>query len=116
MIIYGVKAVHLQSKQSQYKCASCATEDSVLLSVYRKHAHVFWVPMFPLNKKVYSQCQHCKVVLEEVQMSEKQKKECVELKKESSGRFWQWTGAILFFVLFGHSILTLIIYAITGEM
>ncbi len=116
MIIYGSKAVHLTSEQSKATCPSCNTKGSLIVSVFRRHAHIFWIPLFPIGKKGFSQCQHCKNVLEEKEMPEPIKTEYNELKKSARGPFWQYIGLILFFVLFGHSIITLIVYMITGKM
>ncbi len=111
MIIYGSKAVHLQTARTETVCQSCQTKGSILLSVYRKHAHIFWIPTFPIGKKGFSQCEHCKNILEEKEMSPELKKECDKLKKESNGPFWQWIGSLLF----AYPIINSIIYAITGK-
>ncbi|WP_430908539.1 zinc-ribbon domain-containing protein [Maribacter sp. 2-571] len=93
MIIYGSKAVHLKSKQSKTTtCPNCRTIGSVVLSVYRRHAHIFWIPLFPIGKKGVSQCQHCKNLLKINEMPEPIKREYNALKKETKGPIWQFTG------------------------
>jgi len=93
MIIYGSKAVHL--KTAQFKtgtCPSCGTQGSLTISVFRKHAHIFWIPLFPIGKKGASQCQHCKNVLETKEMPEPIKREYENLKNETKGPIWQFAG------------------------
>lgn len=93
MIIYGSKAVHLKTAQSKTAtCPSCGTQGSLTISVFRKHAHVFWIPLFPIGKKGVSQCQHCKNVLETKEMPEPTKREYENLKNETKGPIWQFAG------------------------
>ena len=100
MIIYGSKAVHLKTAQSKTAtCPSCGTQGSLTISVFRKHAHVFWIPLFPIGKKGVSQCQHCKNILETKEMPEPIKRECENLKNESKGPIWQFAGLVVIAVL-----------------
>ncbi len=93
MIIYGTKAVHLKSEQSKtITCPNCETVGSVIVRVYRRHAHIFWIPLFPIGKKGVSQCQHCKNVLKTKEMPEPIKNAYHALKKETKGPIWQFTG------------------------
>lgn len=96
MVIYGSKAVHVKSKESKTTtCPNCGTIGSVTLSVYRRHAHIFWIPLFPIGKKGVSQCQHCKNVLKTNEMPEPIKREYNALKKEIKGPIWQFTGLVI---------------------
>ncbi len=100
MIIYGSKAVHLKTVQSKAStCPSCGTQGSLAISVFRKHAHVFWIPLFPIGKKGISQCQHCKNVLETKEMPEPIKREYENLKNETKGPIWQFAGLGLIAIL-----------------
>jgi len=93
MIIYGSKAVHLQSEQSQTAtCPSCGTKGSLLLSVFRRHAHVFWIPMFPIGKIGGSQCLHCQNTLKPKAMPESIRREYDDLKRNAKGPLWQFVG------------------------
>lgn len=93
MIIYGSRAVHLKTKQSKTAiCPSCGTQGSLVFSVYRKHAHIFWIPLFPIGKKGASQCQHCKNVLKSKEMPEPLRRESDNLKSEAKGPIWQFAG------------------------
>ncbi|WP_108808265.1 zinc-ribbon domain-containing protein [Aquimarina spinulae] len=100
MIIYGGKTVHLKSERSKTTtCPSCGTQGSLILSVYRVHAHVFWIPLFPIAKKGTSQCQHCKNVLKTKEMPESVKREYDNLKNNAKGPIWQFAGLGLIVVL-----------------
>ncbi len=100
MLIYGSKAVHLKSVQSKTAtCQSCGTKGSIVLSVYRKHAHIFWIPLFPFVKKGVSQCQHCKNSLETKEMPDPLKREYDMLKSDSKGPIWQFSGLAIIVLL-----------------
>ncbi len=96
MIIYGTKSVHLKTQQPPtLVCPSCASQGTTAISVFRKHAHIFWIPLFPIGKKGISQCQHCSMVLWAKEMPEQIKRACFNLKKESKGPLWQFSGLVL---------------------
>ncbi|NMM47409.1 zinc ribbon domain-containing protein [Marinigracilibium pacificum] len=96
MIIYGMRAAHLKSAQSKnVTCPSCGTRESTVISVFRRHAHIFWIPLFPLGKTGVSQCQHCKATLKSSEMPDNVKSEYHRLKSESKGPIWQFSGLVL---------------------
>ena len=93
MIIYGTKAVHLKTVESQTAtCPNCGTQGSLRFSVFKEHIHVFWVPLFPFSKKGVSECQHCKNVLKPKEMPDPIKREYQNLKDQSKGPAWQFAG------------------------
>jgi len=97
MIIYGSKAVHLRSVRSKsLTCPNCGTQGSTIISVFRKHAHIYWIPLFPIGKKGVSQCQHCKIAYESKDMPHPIKKEYEKIKNNSKGPIWQYAGLAIF--------------------
>ncbi|GAA0713863.1 hypothetical protein GCM10009430_06210 [Aquimarina litoralis] len=99
MIIYGSKSVHLKSERSEMSvCPNCGTQGSLVLSVYRRHAHIFWIPLFPIGKKGLSQCQHCKNVLYTKEMPTPIRKEFNILKNKAKGPLWQFVGLAILLV------------------
>ncbi len=104
MILYGSKAVHLLTAEGspETACPVCGTEGQIEYQVFRRHAHVYWLPLFPLNKVGVAQCNHCFKAFEKKDMSEDMRFEYQEVKKEAKGKWWQWTGVflILAFVAF----------------
>ena len=100
MIIYGSRAVHVKSEQSKtLTCANCATKGSIILSVFRRHAHVFWIPLFPLWKIGVSECSSCKHVVEKKNMPQDMRQEYNVLKETSRGPIWQFSGLIIICIL-----------------
>lgn len=102
MIIYGSKAVNLKSFPARTLfCPNCETQGSLVYYFYRRHAHVFWIPIFPLAKKCFSQCQNCQNVIESNHMNDSMNREYLRLKPEAKGPIWQFVGLALIAVLVG---------------
>jgi hypothetical protein len=100
MIIYGTRAAHLGTKElPNIVCRDCETQGSIRLSLFRRHAHVFWIPLFPLNKFGISECQHCKSTLRHKEMPEALSREYDNLKMETKGPLWQFSGLFLMAIL-----------------
>lgn len=94
--------MHLVSAQSNTAtCPSCGTKGSVLFSVFGRHAHVFWIPLFPIGKVGASQCQHCKHTLKSSEMPKDLKSEYLDLKATSKAPLWQFSGLVLLVGLVG---------------
>ena len=102
MLIFGKKSVFLKSIHCKTTtCPSCKTQGSIVISVFRKHVHVYWIPLFPVGKIGLSQCLHCKNVLETKTMPEPIKREYENLKNETKGPIWQFAGVgIIAFLIF----------------
>ena len=100
MVIFGSRSVHVKTIElDSVSCASCEKQGFMELDVYRKHAHIFWIPLFPIGKKVISHCRHCKNVLEEKEMPEHIKRVALSAKKETKGPIWQFAGIGLIIAL-----------------
>ncbi|MFA0964874.1 hypothetical protein AB9P05_23900 [Roseivirga sp. BDSF3-8] len=100
MIIYGSKATHLKSAQSNTAtCVSCGTKGSVSYSVFSKHAHIFWIPVFPIGRVGASQCGHCKHTVTNKEMTGDSVNDYKNLKNETKVPFWKFSGLFLIVML-----------------
>ena len=99
MIIYGSKSTELAKKNLREKCPSCGTENSVTLYVFQKYAHIFWIPVFPLNKLGVSECSHCKQVLEHAKFSPALATGYKDAKAETKTPIWTFSGIAVFVAL-----------------
>ncbi len=116
MIIYGTKEVHLESMLLDTTiCKNCQEKGNITLSVFGKHLHIFWIPLFPIMKKGYSQCSHCKNILEAKEMPDSIRDKYKKLKKEAKYKIWQYIGIILIILLFFPSVLSLSSYMINKD-
>jgi hypothetical protein len=107
MIIYGSRSTTLKAAElPDEKCSNCQTQGSIIMGVYSKYAHIFWIPIFPIGKVGISQCLHCKQVLKENQMPTELKKQYWSLKNQAKVPIWQFIGLILIGVLVVGSIIS----------
>lgn len=96
MIIYGHNSSNLgNSKPNSLKCPSCENTGTTTLHLFGKYATLFWIPMFPMGKKVASECSHCKAVLEKKEMPTDFNLPIQNLKDQSKTPIWNWIGLVL---------------------
>lgn len=100
LIYYGSRSVHLKSEVcNHYVCPNCSTKGSVTLSLYRKHAHIYWIPMFPIGKLRFTECSNCGQVLEGKEIPEELKETFEAMKAEAKGPIWQFSGLVVIALL-----------------
>jgi hypothetical protein len=96
MIIYGRRSSTIKAAElTNEKCPSCQTQGSLIMGIYSRYAHIFWIPMFPIGKTGISQCQHCKQVLKLNEMPAELKYHYQTLKAQSNVPKWQFIGLII---------------------
>jgi len=97
MVIFGSGSAHIKTAPARNAtCDNCKNHGTISFSIYRKHAHVFWIPVFPMNKTGASQCGHCQQVLKPKEMSENLKREYQNFKSDAKGPIWQFSGLVIF--------------------
>ena len=96
MLIFGVRSVQVNAaKTRKVTCTNCGKKGLITVKVFRKHFHLFWIPMFPVFKTGSSQCGNCGEVLEPKEMPKFLKNEFLKVKSDSSGPYWQFSGLAL---------------------
>jgi hypothetical protein len=101
MIIYGSRSTELVKRNLKEKCANCETPNSIQLQVYQKYAHIFWVPLFPMNKLGISQCTHCRQTLSKEQFPHSLEREYKNVVAETRAPLWTFVGLALIAVFIG---------------
>ena len=100
MIIYGTRSPKINTVKSPTSiCPNCQNQFTLSYTIYRKHVHIFWIPLFPLKKKGLSECSNCKSLLNEKEMPEKLRAELQSIKSETKGPIWQFIGLVLILIL-----------------
>ena len=104
IIFYGSKSSHVKSAYlDDAVCPSCETSGQMVMSVFAFYAHVFWIPLFPLYKKVYANCNHCQAAYELKEMPQDLRDQCVKFRRGQRFPIWHFAGliAICLIILFG---------------
>ncbi len=103
MIIFGGKTSNIGNFDiPNTKCNYCKQESSQRISVLGKYAHIFWIPIFPIGKKVIAECKHCKRTIQLKEFPLKLVKLYDANRSKTKRPIWHWFGLGLFslFVLF----------------
>ncbi|MBN9297285.1 MAG: hypothetical protein J0I41_09745 [Filimonas sp.] len=97
MIIYGRSAekVRAQEHLVPSSCPVCNTQNSLIGVVLMCYAHVWYIPFFPLRKRVVAVCGHCKGNYDIGQLRGENAQVCTILKQNVKFPVWYWSLAII---------------------
>ncbi len=96
MIIFGLRATHIGSMQvSNTLCDYCENAGTTNISQFGRYFHVFWIPFFPLGRKTFGECTHCKRTLAKSEFSQNLKDSFQANKSQIKRPVWHWSGLIL---------------------
>jgi hypothetical protein len=107
MIIYGTKNFKGKSIISKNTCPNCNTSGQLVFQTAIRCFHIFWIPIFPIQKVVVSQCQHCKKVYNKSTFNSEMYSTANELKINQKYSILHFIGLII--------ITGLIIWAVLPE-
>ena len=106
MIVYGSRSKQLAKEITTEKCANCDTHSSIEMYVFQRYAHVFWIPLFPVGKTIATQCNHCKQVLKQKEMSSSLKQVAYNLKSTAKTPIWMFSGLALLAILITSAVIS----------
>lgn len=98
MIIFGTGSSTINPKKLKGgSCPYCKTENNMWIQGYRKYVHVFWIPFFPIGKKVYLVCGHCKGAFEKKEIQNQELLQNFEDYKNNQVKtpYYHFIGLIL---------------------
>lgn len=81
-------------------CSHCGQQNTVSAQFIVRHFHFFWIPIFPIGKKVTTTCSHCKQNFTEREMPGKYRQIIEKYKPQAKARIWQWSGLLIVGSLF----------------
>ncbi|QNK63246.1 zinc-ribbon domain-containing protein [Pedobacter sp. PAMC26386] len=77
------------------ECLYCKQTDTVFLNIISTYAHLFWIPLFPVGKKKFTVCSHCRQTLAENQMPMEYKAAIAQENINAKVPVWQFAGLII---------------------
>ncbi len=92
MIVYGTKGTLLATTTIFEECAGCKAQNSVQMYIYQNHAHIFWIPTFPIGKTGATQCSQCLLVFKKKEFSPSLKGHYESLKSNQKTPLWTFAG------------------------
>jgi len=95
MIIYGTGSGKIAEEKIKANCPNCDTANSTTMLIYQRHAHVFWIPLFPAGRIVATQCSHCNQVIEHKGFTDRFREEYQMVKHNAKTPWWNFIGLII---------------------
>ncbi len=96
MIIFGLRASNIGSiKIEKSHCEYCENDGTQNITDYGRYFHVFWIPIFPLGRKTFGECTHCKRTIGKKEFDPELKKLYGEKKSTVRRPVWHWSGLII---------------------
>lgn len=112
IFFFGTRGVNVLSEPLQNAtCAHCQ-QNKLYLVVNSRHFHLFWIPMFPVGKSVYTVCTHCKQTLPTNQMPPDYKAAIANHQGNAKTPIWQFTGLMIIGFFIAMILISVIITAI----
>lgn len=107
MIIYGYREATLKAGTFEGAvCPHCGQQGHVACAVYSRHAHIMWIPLFPIYKRMEIWCQQCGEQSQIMNYPGEIQEQMRSFKRAQKPRIWQFLGLILFVVFIGSSIIS----------
>ncbi len=96
MIIFGLRASNIGSLTvDNAKCEYCENDGTQNITEFGRYFHIFWIPIFPLGRKTFGECCHCKRTIKKKEFNSELKRLYVENKSTIRRPIWHWLGTIL---------------------
>jgi len=110
-MIYGLRRVVLKSEKMPFtNCAKCGVKGQSKITFYRRHFHLFWIPMFPLAKRGRLECDACGTSTKPKNLPADVENEFVRVKSEARGPLWQFSGILAVSLIIGFSTYSATLY------
>ncbi len=92
MIVYGWNSKELkQAPFPGHICPACGAENSFIV-VDASYFHVFWIPIFPYNKKLRIVCGDCGHTMKPKEVSQEVRQFAKQLKSKVKIPVWMFSG------------------------
>lgn len=102
MIVYGYRSTHLKSGHlPNVKCPCGESKDKMTVSVFGRHVHIFWIPLFPAGKTPVFECQSCHKGFKKKELNDEGRLAYKNFKSTVKTPIWKYSGLAIIAVLIG---------------
>lgn len=92
MLISGTKHTRLgQFEATGMDCETCGG-GPIILDMYSKHAHIYWIPFFPMGNEGQSFCSACEEIRTPEEMPQPLLDRYNQGRHKLSAPLWKWSG------------------------
>jgi hypothetical protein len=102
MIIFGSRSSHLESSRlPSATCPNCQEKGTLTASIFSRHVHVFWIPVFPAGRTGIFECKNCHKGFRKKELGEDGKLEYKNFNGHVKTPVWKYSGLGLIAILIG---------------
>lgn len=96
MIIFGTRGSRIGSLQmAETQCDYCEQQHPQEITQFGQYFHIFWIPVFPMGRRTFAECTHCKRTLRKKEFSQRLKENFINQKSTIKRPLWHWSGILL---------------------
>ena len=107
MIIYGYREATLQAGTFEGAvCPHCGQQGHVAGAVFSRHAHIMFIPLFPIYKRMEVWCQQCGGQSQVANYPPEIQTQMRDFKRSQKPKIWQFLGLILIIIFIGSAIIS----------
>lgn len=91
-----------EERLPNHTCSHCSEHNTVYAVVFASYFHVWYIPFFPLPKRVVTVCSHCKAYHETSELDPKLAQRCKAIKSQVKTplKYWSISIVILLILVF----------------
>ncbi|HEY1196170.1 zinc-ribbon domain-containing protein [Flavobacterium sp.] len=96
MIFYGTKPTNIKNDRIlNINCPNCNSNTSMKYSVFESYAHVYWIPLFPVKRLTFLECDSCKKTFEDKELATIDFQKLSSINKKIKSPFWMFSGLMI---------------------
>lgn len=96
MIIFGTRASRIGTiNVAGSQCDYCHHDQSQEITQFGNYFHVFWIPFFPIGRRTFGECTHCKRTIRKREFSPQLLATFNMNKSEIRRPIWHWSGLLI---------------------
>ena len=99
IVLVGTREYNIKNgKIDDLKCPNCQIQTSMNFSIYAKYTHITLIPLFPVEKNIYTKCDNCDHNFELKDFSEETRNRFINEKRSKDVRnpIWMYIGSFIF--------------------
>lgn len=98
-IIFGHRATKIGEELKMVN--NGGTMENALIRIYQNYAHIFWIPMFPLNRNYILYFPETGAIYEKTlfrKMPENYKEICKQVSRNAKTPWWTFIGLVIIII------------------
>ena len=103
MVFFGSKSSKLLERQiNNVVCTYCNNPTSMTYTLFGEYAHVYWIPMFPLGRKNFVECNSCKRTFKMNELPESTNHKVRKERESAKTPLWYFSGLTIIILGIGY--------------